>query len=229
MGYLDSAGLSHFTSWVRSRLSGKQDKLTPDASVKLQGGDIGVASPVRGVVAQAEFDALPEAERNKGFYMISDGGGGSGGGSSAGEAYSMKIVIDGQEVSLPGGSGGESAGEVYSTEETRIGTWIDGKPLYRRVYTTSSPSGKGSWAKVVSNITENIDRIITMTGAMYIGGSSTLPNAKIQAPLPYLESSTAYATLQLRADGIYMIIAHPGTAYSGRPVIIVSEYTKTTD
>ncbi len=34
----------------------------------------------------------------------------------------------------PGGSGsGGGGGEVYSTEETRIGTWIDGKPLYRRV------------------------------------------------------------------------------------------------
>lgn len=27
MGYLDSAGLSHFTAWVKARLSGKQDKL----------------------------------------------------------------------------------------------------------------------------------------------------------------------------------------------------------
>lgn len=48
----------------------------------------------------------------------------------------MKIVIDGREVELPGGGsggGGPGAGEVYSTEETRIGTWIDGKPLYRKV------------------------------------------------------------------------------------------------
>lgn len=33
----------------------------------------------------------------------------------------------------PEGSGGATGGEVYSTEETRIGTWIDGKPLYRKI------------------------------------------------------------------------------------------------
>ena len=159
----------------------------------------------------------------------------------------MRIYSNGETLEIPSGGGAGSVTmeqvnqaiqaelaayspmEIYSAEETRIGTWVDGKPLYRRVYTTSSPSSKGTWAKVVSNITENIDRLITMTGSMYIGSSSTLPNAKIQVPLPHLESSTSYAILQLRADGIYMIIAHPGTAYSGRPVIIVSEYTKTTD
>ena len=29
----------------------------------------------------------------------------------------------------------EDKGEIYSTEEQRIGTWIDGKPLYRKVGT----------------------------------------------------------------------------------------------
>ena len=33
-----------------------------------------------------------------------------------------------------GNSNGGSASENYSTEEQRIGTWIDGKPLYRKVY-----------------------------------------------------------------------------------------------
>ena len=35
-----------------------------------------------------------------------------------------------KELKQTGGGGG---GEGYSTEETRIGTWIDGKPLYRKV------------------------------------------------------------------------------------------------
>lgn len=33
-----------------------------------------------------------------------------------------------------GNSNGGSASENYSTEEQRIGTWTDGKPLYRKVY-----------------------------------------------------------------------------------------------
>lgn len=81
-----------------------------DIAETAEGPKIGVTTPVQGIVTQAEFDALPEEQQNKGFYVISDSGGGSGGG------------------------GGESAGEVYSTEEIRIGTWIDGKPLYRKVF-----------------------------------------------------------------------------------------------
>ena len=54
----------------------------------------------------------------------------------------MKIVINGESVEVNGdavpqdSSGG---GEVYSTEETRIGTWIDGKPLYRKTLVGTSP------------------------------------------------------------------------------------------
>ena len=33
--------------------------------------------------------------------------------------------------------GGGACEEVYSTEETRIGRWIDGKPIYRMVVTTT--------------------------------------------------------------------------------------------
>ena len=35
----------------------------------------------------------------------------------------------------PGEGGSGTEGEVYSTEERRIGTWIDGRPLYRKVLT----------------------------------------------------------------------------------------------
>lgn len=35
----------------------------------------------------------------------------------------------------------EDEGEVYSTEEVRIGTWIDGKPLYRKTIYSTSQSG----------------------------------------------------------------------------------------
>lgn len=33
---------------------------------------------------------------------------------------------------------------TYSTDEIRVGTWIDGKPLYRKVYIENSPT-TGAW------------------------------------------------------------------------------------
>lgn len=44
--------------------------------------------------------------------------------------YALCYIIKVTDGGSGGGSG--SAEEVYSTEETRIGTWIDGKPFYRK-------------------------------------------------------------------------------------------------
>lgn len=40
--------------------------------------------------------------------------------------------------------------EEYSTEETKIGTWIDGKPIYRRVVEFTFSSTQNAWNLVVS-------------------------------------------------------------------------------
>ena len=52
-------------------------------------------------------------------------------------------ISDGED----GGSGGGSSvgsGEIYSTEETAIGTWIDGKTVYRKVISMDLPSVSSS-------------------------------------------------------------------------------------
>ena len=70
MGYLDSAGLSHFWAKVKSALAGKQDALTPDGTIRLRDGAIGVALPAK-AVSRAELQKL---------YLYSDDGGGEAGG-----------------------------------------------------------------------------------------------------------------------------------------------------
>ena len=58
------------------------------------------------------------------------------------ETYS-KTEVD-TLVANSGGGGGSSSGsgEVYSTEEIAIGTWIDGKTIYRKVISMDLPSVK---------------------------------------------------------------------------------------
>lgn len=52
------------------------------------------------------------------------------------------ITIEGNVISAAGGGNSN----IYSTTETEIGTWIDGKPLYRRVFTGLSISlGQNVW------------------------------------------------------------------------------------
>ena len=41
-------------------------------------------------------------------------------------------------IKFSSNSGGDTGGNIYSTDETVIGTWIDGRPIYRKVFTTNS-------------------------------------------------------------------------------------------
>lgn len=90
------------------------------------GDTLNVATPVRNIVTQEEFDALPEETKNNGFYIIDDGLG--------------------------------YEGVTYSTEEIRVGTWIDGKPLYRIVIPSTTPPSVSNQHKIaeVANDKETV-------------------------------------------------------------------------
>ena len=51
-------------------------------------------------------------------------------------------ISDGADGSSSGGGSSGGSGEVYSTEETAIGTWIDGRTIYRKVISMDLPSVK---------------------------------------------------------------------------------------
>lgn len=72
MRFLNETGFAHFTTWVKNRLSGKQDVLTPDTSIKLQDGNIGVALPIK-FVTKAEYNALSEEEKQaEAVYIVNE-------------------------------------------------------------------------------------------------------------------------------------------------------------
>ena len=53
---------------------------------------------------------------------------------------------------------GSVMGDNYSTEEQVVGTWIDGKPLYRKVVIIDNPSNKMTFS--IANIDEAINVIM---------------------------------------------------------------------
>ncbi len=59
---------------------------------------------------------------------------------------------EGVDITQEGGVLTIDGGKVYSTEETRVGTWIDGKPLYRRVVQHRTPSALDTWSTMLSNL-----------------------------------------------------------------------------
>lgn len=111
----------------------------------------------------------------------------------------------------------------YSTNEQVIGTWIDGKPLYRKVINGTFPNSTGDVALEINF--ENIDNGISMRGFTFY---STTLQSKI--PLNNYIDETHHATIyEYTANGRTSLRAFIGTAQVGVPYTIIYEYTKTTD
>lgn len=109
--------------------------------------------------------------------------------------------------------------DIYSTEEKRIGTWIDGKTLYRKVYDGIALSGSETIVEQTSGIT--VQKIY--------GYLVHTTNKSIQVIGAYRAMDTA-STSRVFWDGTYVKV-QGGTdwqtgQYTARVII---EYTKTTD
>lgn len=128
----------------------------------------------------------------------------------------MKLMYNGEEIL----GGGGSTLEVYSTEETRIGTWIDGKPLYRKVVeaTTSDTANESQNIALLNNA-----EIIRLSGyIMSRLGDRFDVNTYIGTTKPQ------YVAAYFSKLG-FLYVLHSGDPFSSRPVVIIAEYTKTTD
>ena len=127
--------------------------------------------------------------------------------------YIMKIAEDSS-----GSSSGGSSEEIYSTEETRIGTWVDGKPLYRLVFDSYIPDVASS-PRLLGNVTD-------MDTMVYAYGRIRASNTNfVDWPIP-----NYVINLMKQGIGVYgMVMGSYVTEWSGKPITVIVEYTKTTD
>lgn len=118
---------------------------------------------------------------------------------------------------IPGSGGGPSY-EIYSTEEQRIGTWIDGKPLYRKVYTgTTGASGEVKNIGVILNL----DNLINLFGILKTSSKNFVSLSFSQGGY--------YTTLGINADTNMVYVLSNSQTHLNSPVTVIAEYTKTTD
>jgi hypothetical protein len=108
---------------------------------------------------------------------------------------------------------------AYSTTETVVGTWVDGKPIYRKVVKITNPQTSNTDYGIISNV---MGSLVNLYGYMK-GIYDTL------VPIPQMDSSdSGYSVLFVKQDGTLRgrfsyINAAPVEVY------VVVEYTKTTD
>lgn len=107
---------------------------------------------------------------------------------------------------------------IYFTDERKIGTYYDGKPIYRKVIRTTSPSSTG-WDTTNTNIT-NLDTLILFTG--------TIDRGDYINSIPYRENSTGFIDVSLRKSD-NKIMQNVGSDLLNKKEVFILEYTKTTD
>ena len=108
--------------------------------------------------------------------------------------------------------------EVYSTTEQVIGTWIDGKPIYRKVFNITSPQQSNTDYVDVSSL--NIETLIHLYGYYNKTGIGKFS-------IPFTDSSTNYSVIFISYDN--KIRGRFGDASYVSDVKVIVEYTKTTD
>ena len=105
----------------------------------------------------------------------------------------------------------------YSTTEEVIGTWIDGKPLYRKCFNYTATTGE----VIVADLSSlNIDTVCHMYGNFKDG------NALIESIPFYLHSAYTVTPFYKLADKSLRLTANIANL-TGTGVVII-EYTKTT-
>lgn len=130
------------------------------------------------------------------------------------------ILYDGEEIP-DGYEEVEDYVPTYSTEEQRIGTWIDGKPIYRKSYELSTHATSGT-VKIISIPDVNYEIITNAWGTTYWNSSSdTIKGSTI---IPYRNSDSDYCKLWIDSGSIQI-----QSSFSNRLVYVHIEYTKTTD
>lgn len=111
--------------------------------------------------------------------------------------------------------------QTYSTTETRVGTWINGKPIYRKVINYGNLPNSS-----YNQVLHNIDNLSQFTKVEAI--------AKTQAgyyyPLNMHGTSDMFSNniVMFRVDDTKIQISTTAD-YSTQTAIVILEYTKTTD
>jgi hypothetical protein len=113
------------------------------------------------------------------------------------------------------GSGDLSTGESYSTSEVKTkNTWIDGKPIYRKVIDLGTLPNNTT-KSVNTGLTHSQIRLVSLTGACYTSDGS------YQASF-----GDMYSRLSLSSNKVNITTTINFGSYTGYAIL---EYTKTTD
>ena len=116
--------------------------------------------------------------------------------------------------------------EIYSTTETKTGrTWIDGKPIYRKVFSTNLPTINHDYSQysyVTINVADlQIENVVGLDGVI---------KGEAYWTLNWYHSIVGASAGSYIGDNRKTLVVRTNCNWLSKcPIIVVLEYTKTTD
>lgn len=112
--------------------------------------------------------------------------------------------------------------EVYSTGEQKIGTWVDGKPLYRKVISSTLPKVITEDVGVTKIVSIDADIKTGFIEAAYFNKDNQM------MPMPFIFTGGQIIKSYMGLNGTITLWSNT-TYVNEQPVTIIVCYTKTTD
>ena len=140
-------------------------------------------------------------------------------GGTTGQVLAKSSNTD-NDVKWVNQTGGITVVDNYSTGEKRIGTWIDGKPLYRKVI-----SGYWSFETGNTNIAHNISNLDLCIRADLF----RIDSSHISWKFPFISESGGLTGITKVTPENVIVKAYNDTWSNNNNGYIILEYTKTTD
>lgn len=160
--------------------------------------DTNVPQVIVNKLTKAQYEAATKSPTE--FYVVSD------------EQIGTSDIADGAVTAA------KASFTTYSTSEQVVGTWTDGRPIYRQAFNGTNIS-TGSSTKYVDLIASDVDTIINYGGSMH----SSL--VKIAIPSGGFSDNSAIRLAEV--NGTLRLQADLGTAWT--EYTVWAEYTKISD
>lgn len=112
--------------------------------------------------------------------------------------------------------------EVYSTGEQKIGTWVDGKPLYRKVISSTLPKVTTEDVGVMKTVSIDADIRTGFIETAYFNKDNQM------MPMPFIFIGGQIIKSYMGLNGTITLWSNT-TYVNEQPVTIIVCYTKTTD
>ena len=127
-----------------------------------------------------------------------------------------------------GDTGPQGPGVSYSTSEINTGgSWIDGKPIYRKVFTFNTVISKETLFELPTNIPD-MDMLISMRGILY-NNNNPFGFGRFAYPIPFNNAPGESTYFGMKLNDRNINILSSGTWSTLWTKVIILDYTKTSD